>query len=372
MAPATSSRKTYHKSVVKRRRRLAPETVLLLRQIFLGTVLLVVLSAVVSGIWYGTRADALQLNQVSVTGGETLSHAVITAKAHEMLQGTYFKLIPRQFAWLYPEQDIRSAIHTIERVKTVELERVGGTELHIRLTEFIPIALWCADKTSNNCLFVDETGYAFTAAPDLSGESLVRYSTLNRAPVRGEYVLPESGLSAVTWFAEAVQDELGWSVVHIEIDSAGDVFYLLPDGSELKLALAANPAEVFANLATILESADFNDLQPGDFQYVDLRFGNKVFVNRESEAATTTDSLAAAKPTVDDVLTAATASLMSTEISAVSADDVELVVPLIEESDAAIGIEPTPETVSMADELTAEDESAVPEDRATSTVSESE
>jgi len=33
------------------------------------------------------------------------------------------------------------------------------------------------------------------------------------------------------------------------------------------------------NLNVVLTSDEFTDIQPGGFQYIDLRFGNKVFVN---------------------------------------------------------------------------------------------
>ena len=63
--------------------------------------------------------------------------------------------------------------------------------------------------------------------------------------------------------------------------SGFDIIYSLQDDSFDR---------VFANLSSVLESESFTHLEPGNFQYIDLRFGNKVFVNEELGVATSTES----------------------------------------------------------------------------------
>lgn len=327
-----------------RRRRLTPETVIMLKQVLFGVLLATVLGGLLTGIWYGTRVAALTLDKVTVSGGETISHVMVESIATETLAGTYFKLVPRQFAWLYPETEIIQNIYALERVQSIHLERIEGTELEISITEYLPTALWCSEEAAGACLFVDETGYAFTTAPDLTGGAFVRYTTLGREPTRGEQLVPVDDLAAVTWLYTTLEDELGWSVVQIEIDTVGDVFYTLRDRSELKVTLAADPAETYANLVTVLDSDSFTDLAPGDFQYIDLRFGNKVFVNREPWETFATST--ASSTFAWDELIAEGADVPGTmSTPAAVADDEDLAVPLVAEADEAVLIEPTPEEV---------------------------
>ncbi len=70
-------------------------------------------------------------------------------------------------------------------------------------------------------------------------------------------------------------------------------------GSELKTVASKDAQETIDNLLVVLASEEFAHLKPGNFQYIDLRFGNKVFVNEElavpeeeaasEEVATTTE-----------------------------------------------------------------------------------
>ena len=310
---------------------------MLFKQILVGLGLLIGLAGLFAGIWYGTRVEALTIDQVTVTGGETIAHEAVKDIANEVLSGTYFKLVPRQFAWLYPETELLSRIYTIERIQSVALERKQATELSIHITEYLPTALWCEEQMTNHCFFIDETGYAFTAAPDLSGGALVRYVTIGWGPKRGAQLLAMDDLAAVTWLYNTLKDELDWVATSIEIDAVGDVFFTLKDKSEIKISLSADPAEVYANLATLLEADEFSELQPGDFRYIDLRFGNKVFVNREPWP---TPGLSIASSTLADD---AASSDVRPVTSAVETE--VLTVPIIEEANEEVLIEPTPEVI---------------------------
>jgi hypothetical protein len=73
----------------------------------------------------------------------------------------------------------------------------------------------------------------------------------------------------------------GWYVRLVEVDAVRDAFFTIAGGGEIKATLNESPARTIENLNTILRSEEFSDLEPGNFQYIDLRFGTKVFVNEE-------------------------------------------------------------------------------------------
>lgn len=339
----------------KRRRTIDPGTRMLLRQVLIGVTLCVVVGSLIAGVWHATRATALTIDEVVVTGGETISHEQVRQLAWQELTGTYLKLIPRQFSWLYPHDAIASAVASVDRVESVMVKKLDATTVSVTVTEYTPTALWCSEDDGARCLFVNPDGFAFAPAPQLTGGSLMRYVTLGREPERYTFVQELSELSAIEWFVSSLESEVGWSVQQIEMDSVGDVFYIISGGGELKATVVEDPAVVLSNLATILASPEFAGLTPGEFQYIDLRFGNKVFVNRETlyaAATTSTESLAASDP-----LAAAVAALVEEEsvvpttedeapvlmMTAVSAEEEEIVAveEVVEPEAAATSSAPT-------------------------------
>ena len=103
---------------VKRQRRLS----VLQFQILVGVCISIVLSLIVTGIWYGTRIESLQIQHVQVIGGQTIPHSAIEDIVQSELSGSYLKLIPRHFIPLYPKEIILQDIKKLDRVKNVQVE----------------------------------------------------------------------------------------------------------------------------------------------------------------------------------------------------------------------------------------------------------
>ncbi len=282
-------------------RNVNPSTVLLVKQIVTGAIIFTVLAGIIAGIWYGTRLPAFTISDITASGGATVSPETVTEVIDAGLQGTYLGLIPRRFAFLYPETTLRNAVLAIPRMKEVFLERVSGTKLQATYVEFVPDALWCQTATSTDCWFVDATGYAFAEAPQLTGGSFVRYSNLQSVPAYGETVLSAADFAVTREFVSLLS-AAAWYADVIEVDAARDVFYRLTGGGELKASLNDSPETIMNTLVTLRNSPEFSHLEPGNFEYIDLRFGSKLFVKE------TTDELVTDVSAGDEATTTAVAS----------------------------------------------------------------
>jgi cell division septal protein FtsQ len=267
----------------RKKHSLDPNTIVIIKQIMLGLFIFAGVAMLLITVWYGTRVAPLTISEVMVSGGETINHELVRELVEDELVGEYLGVVPRRFAWLYPKTAIRDAVFSIDRIHTVEVRRDGGTTLYVVFDEYIPKALWCMSVDSADCFFVDVHGYAFAKAPVLSGGSLLRFVEVGQEPKKGEYIADAVVIDAAVELV-ALLDEKAWSVSHVEVGKGGDIFLRLVGGGELKVDLNLSPIETVENLLTIINSDEFSHLAPGNFQYIDLRFGNKVFVNEEIAA----------------------------------------------------------------------------------------
>jgi cell division septal protein FtsQ len=263
-----------------RRGRINPNTMVLLKQIGIGVVVISVVALLLTGLWHGTRLPALTLSQIEASGGETIEHTVVEGVVQEILNGSYLNFIPFRFAWLYPEQEIVNRVSSLERIYNVQVTREGGTALHITYDEYLPHALWCQSANEDVCIFLSDQGYAFASAPQLSGGSFLRFVTAGREAAIGEVLLEKFVYDAVQEVVHLLA-ERGWFVSYVEIDQVGDVFLSLVGGGELKVNTEDPPLTIVENLLIVLAAPEFEHIEPGNFQYIDLRYGNKVFVNEE-------------------------------------------------------------------------------------------
>lgn len=281
----------------KKRLQLHPNTVHLLKQIGIGIGVLSLCAGIFTSVWHVTRLPAFSIQSVVAEGGITIRPDAVSASALSALGGEYWRFIPRRFSFLYPEADIYNEVSKIERIKNVQIERVSPKELLISYEEYIPDSLWCKLTEKESCLFLDETGFAFASAPKLSGEAMLRYFSSEVDPALGTSSFSEIDYRKSKELVVALSN-IGWYVSQVEINSVGDVFLFVSDRGELKITLSEDVAQVLNNLTTILNSEEFKHLQEEKFNYIDLRFGNRVFVNEaKPEDQATASSTATGTPT---------------------------------------------------------------------------
>lgn len=285
-----SQKKKQHKQRKQSKVPSAPKA-MLYRQIIIGVILTLLLAGVFYAVWYLTRLPAFTISNIEVASSETISTVAARGLVESELEGAYYRLIPKSFTYMYPHEVITESLSNIPRIKEITLEREGRNTLSLSYSEYVPEALWCTGIQSESCVFIDDSGYAFALAPQLTGGAFVRYVE-PEAPAVGERVHTIEYVAGTRALAKALSFELSLRVVEIARDEE-DVMYRLALGGEIRTTLMMSYEETLQNLQTILESDEFAHLEPGAFRYIDLRFGNKVFVHEglEGEMATSTEEV---------------------------------------------------------------------------------
>ena len=260
-------------------------------QLLVGVFLVLFLAFSFTIVWYGSRLGSLTIADVKVQGGETIDHNVVRKIAEEEIAGEYYRLVPRRFVWTYPEEKIISKVKALPRVSGVTLDASESGVLNIYLKEYEPFALWCASAddgaVKEPCVFIDREGQAFAPAPALTGTALLRYRN-NDTPKVGEKPFGPTFLKETHRFAAEVSERFNFHVGVVEWIGQEDVSFYVRGGGILKTTLRQPVNDTLDNLNVILVSKEFEHLGPGDFAYIDLRFGDKVFVN---EGASLEDEL---------------------------------------------------------------------------------
>ena len=266
----------------------------MVRHIVFGIALMVVVSSLLVGVWYLTRLPAVTISQIRIEGGETIPHDQVRSVIETVLGNSYLLLVPHRFAYTYPHDAVVHAVEGIPRVRSVYVERPDPKSLNVAFDEFTPFALWCLDTPNAPCYFLDDTGYAFAPAPALDGGALVRHTHEGDTELSVGHAFSGDDFAYIHAFTDRLRDELGLRITDVRYSKEGDIELFINGGGSLKITREQNQDDTFAYLASILASKEFKHLKPGNFNYIDLRFGKKIFVNEElvpSEGAATTSAL---------------------------------------------------------------------------------
>lgn len=271
------------------------ELTLLQKQLIVGIVITITLGVLTAFVWYVSHVQSLQIQSVEIVGGQTIPHEVIKDAVESELSGSYFKIVPKRFLPMYPKQHIYDRVESINRVKHVQVERSGGT-LTVVFDEYVPYALWCAAPETETCLFIDATGYAFAQAPELQGSAFVRYVDEGVVPQQDVKGFDREFITQSEQFIDELENGLSLYVTHVLRHGSYDVDYTIAGGGVIKISQSIPMQESFENLQTLLLSDAFKHIEPGSFQYIDLRFGEKVFINEDISGETSSSSETTSNP----------------------------------------------------------------------------
>lgn len=267
------------RTILRSKRR---NTAKIMWKVLAGSTVTLVLVGLFFTVFKVTRIDALTISHINVDGLETLAEAEVTKKVDESLNGTYWGIIPKRFLYLYPSESILTTLKAIDRVSDASL-RTEQNALIISVTEHTPYALWCkaGDEVSTDCFFTNDKGVAYEVAPSLIGGTMPRFYIEGREPKKDETMLSAELLTQLTSLSKSLEQTFNLRVQDFTVHQVNDVTLRLSTGAEIKIDTTDSIEQVFSNISSILSAKQFENLKTGKFEYIDLRFGNKVFVEKE-------------------------------------------------------------------------------------------
>lgn len=229
-----------------------------------------------------------RVKEISVSGNEAISGESVVSLAERELHGYYLALFSRRNALLLPRGKIVDALKaSFPRIETARTDLEGFTALTIHVKERDPVGVACpfqnGDASSaRGCLYIDEDGLMFAEAPQFSGDLFFTYTAVfkdPRGPI-GAFLVEAKDFADALSLKEAIE-EAGVGLSGVVLYDSYFAFEI-DGGGEIRINREQEEyTEALVNLSAVLEAGTFRsesgELSFDGLEYIDLRFGNKVF-----------------------------------------------------------------------------------------------
>ncbi len=239
-----------------------------------------VVLAMAGGLTWASRAPALSVKNLDIHGSRALSHDVVREVVERMIDHPLAFALGRKNIVLYPRAAIARAILELDpKIASVDVSAVALDSVVVTLEERRPVALWCSasENVQAPCYFLDRDGYLFALAPEFSGPVFTRfYGPLSSAEPLRATLLDSTTFRSLIGFIEKV-GELGLKTESLLVRDEYDYELLLTGGSKIFFARSDELSRVLENLSSVLSSETFKERGALSLEYIDLRFGNKVY-----------------------------------------------------------------------------------------------
>lgn len=259
------------------------------RRALVGACALLILLALLGGLVWLSRAPFLRITAVAVSGAQTVATSRLDADVREQISGAYLGLFPRDNIFLYPRQRIsKLLLNTYPSFSRVDVHAADFHTVAVEVAEREPVALWCPSAGSGQvpsaggeaCSYLDENGLAYAPAPQFSEAPYVFYQgalATTSSPALMQYLTPGEFQSLRALVEALMQKEPDDPIGTVAVDSNLDVRAYFHDDFLLMFSLKDDGGDVFERFSLALIADPFKGKTLSDFEYLDLRFGNKLY-----------------------------------------------------------------------------------------------
>ena len=242
-----------------------------------------------------SKISAIQITNIKVSGNSSVSEDEIKNLITEETSKKYLLLFSQNSLFLYPRKQIEAKIlNDLKKIEKVEIKSKGLKTKTVSVVERKPNSIWCdsgeseadgnnsKEKNPESCYFLDREGMVFSDAPSFSGQAYTRYHGLLQGDLNpiGRMYLPSAKFKEIGNFINSLKG-LGLVISEFHSETEGDYEIYLENGSKIIFDDRRPFDKILVNLESILSEIGIgkglSTSSSVKLDYVDLRFGNKVF-----------------------------------------------------------------------------------------------
>jgi hypothetical protein len=255
------------------------------KKILVTRFVFIVLSIIVliSAFAWTAHIDHINITGVRIMGNTVISTETIQELVLQELGGAHAFIVPKSNFLVYPRTTIyNKLLNMSHHVRNAELYVDNFDTLVISIKEREPFALWCVvaptstERFIGGCHYLDDNGYIFARSPEFSGDIFFKYfGNVSGNPVGKQY-METSEFRGLNLLFQAFQ-ELNFEPVSFARLPDDDHEIGLATGGKIIFNKRQDLKTLLDNLESILVSDAFYEKGLESLDYIDLRFGSKVY-----------------------------------------------------------------------------------------------
>lgn len=225
------------------------------------------------GLYYFSRLSYLQVSHIEVSGTETLIKDDIVNAVLESISGKKFFMFPKTNIFLVDESEITSILYTeFSRIEDLEVHKNADGVIKIEIKERQPIAIWCGDA----CYLLDKQGIIYSKV----GNDMEKFGkTIFVGGLEGEPLMQKFKDPEVLKLYMDSVSLFGLSDIKVDsivIESYNKVIFKTNVADVFVVLDSQNMKEEIENAILVIKDSNIKK-EGSRLQYVDVRFGNKIF-----------------------------------------------------------------------------------------------
>lgn len=266
-------------------------------------VLVFLLITIIFGVSiYISHRPEIRISKVILNGGILVTESDIQSEALKYMSGSYIWLYPKNNSLWYPKKSLEKYLkESFKRIDIIDIKREGFESIVVEITEKKPFAIWCAgipeevrlsesegsiEINTSKCYFLDQDSSIFSESPYFSGNAYFKYYGLiaTSSPIGSYYIASSTQFEEISSFVNLVKD-MSIQPIYLIAKSESDFSLVVAGGGQIYFDTKKPLTEIAENLRSLLRTPSLSTTTNSDLpvEYIDLRYGNKLFYKLRGE-----------------------------------------------------------------------------------------
>lgn len=236
----------------------------------------------IAGLVYLLQIPQIQITKTNITGNSFVTTQEIQNKTDEILNSKILWLIPKRNIFLFPSSVLASKIKQNPAVIDVEIDKDFFDTLNITVTEQEKEAIYCTSFERNECYYINGEGFIYSQIREyiVPEQEIIIYREGDQRKIT-ENILQKELYQNVLGFIKS-SARYGVSIRHAILKTDAVLEFHVDSGTVLLNSRYDDYEKNFNNFIALFEQEVLSKEQLSEIEYIDLRFGNKVFYKNKT------------------------------------------------------------------------------------------
>lgn len=253
-----------------RKKKQRKKQILIWSFVFLFILLLV-------GIVYLLNLPKFQINQIEIQGTHLVEQEQIEQKVNTQLSQKILGIIPNSNVFIFSKTHLYNELIQNQAIREVDVYKKLFNTLYVVIEEHQKKTLYCENNTYQKCFFVNEEGLLYaTVDTFIIPEQEIIIFIENKTKQIGDYISEQHVFKNLMQFIKSI-DQVELRIKSIVLLEDGVIELITREDSKIIMSVFDDFEKNFINLIALFEQEIFSKEKVREIEYIDIRFGNKLF-----------------------------------------------------------------------------------------------
>ena len=231
---------------------------------------------------YLVRLPAIQISNIKVSGTMFVSRQEVESTTQNILKSNILWVIPKSNIFIFSKQELQEQLTQNPAIVSAKIRKKLFNTISIEIQEKEKEIIYCTSFERLECYYVNTAGLIYVKVQDfiIPEQEIIVYS--DQAPKKIQDIILEQEVytNLILFIKNSARYDIKIGEIYLRAD--GVIELKTREQTILKVSIFDDFKKDFTNLIALFEQGILTKEQLPIIEYIDIRFGNKVFYKNKT------------------------------------------------------------------------------------------